>query len=109
MMERKKVPKKDIPCNCLSLIMLSSVNITNKKYHTQTCLEECQYKIKENKRENFINDDFDASSSDESDNKSENECDNESNNESDNESNNDESNKFSKKSFKKSDNESDID
>ena len=49
--------------------MLDSVIIVNKKYYPQTLLEECKYKIKENKIENLINDDLDLSSSDnESDN-----------------------------------------
>ena len=30
----------------------------NKKYYPQTLLEECKYKIKKNKRNNLINDDF---------------------------------------------------
>ena len=46
MMERKKSAKKDIPCNCPSLIMPDSVNITNKKYHFLTFLEEYKYKLK---------------------------------------------------------------
>ena len=41
-------------------------------------MEECKYEIKNNKMENFINDDLDPSSSDESDNESENKSDNES-------------------------------
>ena len=32
-----------------------------KKYYTQTLVEECKYEIKENKIENFINDDLDFS------------------------------------------------
>ena len=60
--------------------MLDSVIRANKKYYPQILLEECKYEITKNKMENFINDDFDLSSSDESDNESDNECDNESNN-----------------------------
>ena len=73
--------------------MLDSVIITNKKYYTETLLEECKYKIKKNKLKNLINDDFDSSSSDnefdnESVEESDNESDDESVDESDNESDN---------------------
>ena len=40
-------------------------------------MEECKYVIRKNKMENFINDDLDLSSSDESDNESDNKSDNE--------------------------------
>ena len=49
-MAEKEVPKKDTTCKCLSLIILDSVNITNKKYHPQTFLEECKYEIKMKKK-----------------------------------------------------------
>ena len=45
----------------------------NKRYYPQTLLKECQYEIKKKKIENYINDDFDSSSSDEFDNESDNE------------------------------------
>ena len=64
--------------------MLDSVIRVNKKYYPQTLLEECKYVIRKNKLENFINDDFDLSPSDESDNESNNESDNESDSETDN-------------------------
>ena len=80
----KKPPKENVSCKCLSLIMLDSVIRANKKY-PQTLLEECKYKIKNNKMENLINDDLDLSSSDESNN----ELDNGSDNESDNDESND--------------------
>ena len=48
--------------------MLDCAVIANKKYYLQTFLEDCKYEIKKNKMENFINDDFDSSSSGESDN-----------------------------------------
>ena len=60
--------------------MLDSVIRVNKKYYPQTFLEECKYVIRKNKLENFINDDLDLSSSDESDNGSDNEFDNEADN-----------------------------
>ena len=55
--------------------MLDSVIRVNKKLYLQTLLKECKYEIKKNEMENFINDDLDPSSSDESDNKSVNESD----------------------------------
>ena len=67
----KKVLKENASYKCLSLIMLDSVIRVNKKYYTQTLLEECKYVIRKNKMENLINDDL--SSSDESDNESGNE------------------------------------
>ena len=38
----KKVPKENASYKCLSQIMLDSVIRGNKKYHTQTLLEECK-------------------------------------------------------------------
>ena len=68
----KNVPKENTSYKCLSLIMLDSVIRANKNYYPQTLPEECKYEIKKNKMENFINDDLDLSSSDESDNESDN-------------------------------------
>ena len=73
----KKVPKENASYNCLSLIMLDSVIRANKKYYPQTFLEECKYVIRKNKAENFINNDLDLSSSNESDSEFNNETDNE--------------------------------
>ena len=53
--------------------MLESVIKIGKKHYPRTVLEECKYEIKRKKMENFINDDFDSSSLDESDNESDNE------------------------------------
>ena len=61
--------------------MLESVIKIGKKHYPRTVLEECKYEIKRKKMENFINDDFDSSSLDESDNESDNEEFNGSNNE----------------------------
>ena len=58
----KKVPKENASYKCLSLIMLDFV--INKKYYSQTLLEECKYDMKKNEMENLINDDLDLSSSD---------------------------------------------
>ena len=71
--------------------MLEYVHRMNNKYNPQTFLEECKYEIKNNKMKNFINDDFDLSSSDESDNESDHE---ESNGSDDEESNNKSENGF---------------
>ena len=35
--------------------MLDTAIRANKKYHPQTLLEECKYKLKNNKMENLIN------------------------------------------------------
>ena len=77
----KRVPKEDLPCKCLSLIMLDYVIGVSKQHYPQTLLEECKYKIKNKEMENLINDDLDLSSSE-----------NETDNEGDSESDNDESN-----------------
>ena len=42
----KEVPKENASYNCLSLIMLDSGIRVNNKYHAQTLLEECKYKMK---------------------------------------------------------------
>ena len=80
----KKIPKENVPCKCLSLIVLNSVVRLNKKYYPPSLLKECKYKITKNKVENLINDDLDSGSSD---NESNNECDSESDSESNEESN----------------------
>ena len=71
----KKIPKENASYKCLSLTMLDSVIKANKKY-LPTLLEECKYEIKKKKMENFINDDLDPSSSDESDSESDHKCNN---------------------------------
>ena len=79
---KTKIPKENVSCKCLSLIMLDSV--IRAKYYSQTFLEECKYKIKKKKMENLINDDLNPSSPDESDSESDNEFDNGSDNETNN-------------------------
>ena len=49
-----KIPKENASYKCLSLIMLDSVIKTNKKYCPQTILEECKYKIKNDKMDNIM-------------------------------------------------------
>ena len=72
----KKIAKENALDECLSLIMLDSVIRVTKKYYPQTLSEECKHKIKKNKMENLINDNFDTRSSDQSDNESDDESDN---------------------------------
>ena len=68
----KKMLKEKVPCKSLSMIMLHSVVKANEKYFPQTLLEECKYEPKKIKMENFIDDDLEKSSSDESDNEDDN-------------------------------------
>ena len=68
------MPKKKVPCKCLSIIVLDSVIKAKKKYYPQTLLEECKYEQKRIKMENLIDDDLEKSESDESDNDND-ECD----------------------------------
>ena len=70
----KEVPKENASYKSLSLIVLDSIIRANKKYYSQTLLEECKYEIKNNKMENLINDDLDEYDS-ESDNEFDNEFD----------------------------------
>ena len=61
----KKMPKEKAPCKCLSIIMLDSVIKANKKYYPQTLLEECKYVQEKIKTENYIDEDLDSDSNDE--------------------------------------------
>ena len=64
----KKAPKENLSYKCLS-ITLESIIKANKKYYPQILLDECKYKVKNEKVENLINDDLELTSSDnESDN-----------------------------------------
>ena len=63
-LHNKKIPKEKSPCKCLSIIMLDSVIKANKKYYPQTFLEECNYVQEKIKTENYIDDDFEKSESD---------------------------------------------
>ena len=58
------MPKEKASQKCLSIIMLDSVVRIKKKYYPQTLLEECKYEIKKIKIENLIDDELEASSSD---------------------------------------------
>ena len=65
--------------------MLDSVIKANKNHYLETLLEKCKFEIKKTKMENLMNDDLDASLSD-------NETDSDSDIDTDNETDNDESN-----------------
>ena len=54
----RKLPKEKASYKCLSLIILNSVIIVNKKYYPQTLLEECKYELKKYKMEYLINNDL---------------------------------------------------
>ena len=60
----KEMPQEKAPCKCLSIIMLDSVIKANKKYYSQTLLEECKYVQEKIKIENHIDDDLEKSESD---------------------------------------------
>ena len=60
----KKMPKEEVPCKCLSIMMLDSVMKANKKYYPQTILEECKYVQEKIKMENHVDDDLEQSVSD---------------------------------------------
>ena len=61
----KKMPKEKVPCKSLSIIMLDSVIKANKKYYLQTFLEECKYMQEKIKTENYIDEELDSDSNDE--------------------------------------------
>ena len=70
----KKMPKEKAPCKCLPIIMINSVINANKKYYSQTLLEECKCTQEQIKIENYINDDLEDS---DSNNETESDIDNE--------------------------------
>ena len=59
--EKRKVPRKDTPYKCLSLIVLDSVIKTKQRreYYPQILLEEFKYKLSKNKVVNLISEGFD--------------------------------------------------
>ena len=75
------MPKQKAPCKCLSIIMLDSIIKANKRYYSQTLLEECKYVKEKIKIENLTDDDLEKSESDESDNHFNNETESDDNNE----------------------------
>ena len=73
----KKMSKEKASCKCLSIIMIDSDVNANKKYYSQTFLEECKYVQEKIKTENYIDDDLEKGESD-SDSNDETESDNDS-------------------------------
>ena len=67
--KNNKLPEKNKPYKCMSLISLDSIIKINKKYYPQTLLHGCVYKLIKRKVENIITN-IDLDSSSESDNES---------------------------------------
>ena len=65
--KNNKLPEKNKPYKCISLISLDSIIKINKKYYPQTLLQECVYKLINKKIENIITN-INLDSSSESDN-----------------------------------------
>ena len=72
--KNNKLPEKNKPYKCVSLISLDSIIKINKKY-PQTLLQECVYKLINKKVENIIIINIDLDSSSKSENESNNELD----------------------------------
>ena len=63
-----EIPKERIHYICISAICIDSILRTaEKKTYPQVCLEQCKYKIKKRELINFIDDEGDHSSDDNSD------------------------------------------
>ena len=60
----KKMSKEKASCKCLSITMIDSDVNANKKYYSQTFLEECKYVQEKIKTENYIDDDLEKGESD---------------------------------------------
>ena len=67
--KNNKLPEKNKPYKCISLISLDSIIKIIKKYYPQTLLQECVYKLINKKVENIITN-IDLDSSSESENES---------------------------------------
>ena len=67
--KNNKLPEKNKPYKCMSLISLHSIIKINKKYYPQTVLQECVYKLINRKVENIITN-INLDSSSESNNES---------------------------------------
>ena len=65
--KNNKLPEKNKPYKCVSLISLDSIIKFNKKYYPQTLLQECIYKLINKKVESVITN-INLDSSSESDN-----------------------------------------
>ena len=65
--KNNKLPEKNKPYKCISLLSLNSIIKINKKYYPKTLLQECVYKLINKKVENIVtNIDLDSSSESES-------------------------------------------
>ena len=82
------MPRENASYKCLSLIMLDSVVKVKKKYYPHELLEECQYETKKTKLENLVNDELEASSSDDETDRDPDNDQSESENEKDNDQSN---------------------
>ena len=63
----KKVPKEEIPHECLSTIITDSVLYAYEKYYPQTFLEECKYAKTNVKTKNYIDKELKLESDSDSD------------------------------------------
>ena len=58
----QKMPKEQVPCKCISIIMPYSVFKAYKEYDLQTFLEECKYEQQKNnyeqKKNNYLDEDL---------------------------------------------------
>ena len=52
--KNNKLPEKNKPYKCVSLISLGSIIKFNKKFYPQSLLQECVYKLINKKVENII-------------------------------------------------------
>ena len=64
----KKIPIKEIPYKCFSIIISGSVLYAYEKYHPQTFLEECKYAQEQIKAKNYIDEELKSESDTDSDN-----------------------------------------
>ena len=62
----KKMLKEKVPCKCLSIIMLDSAIESDEKYYPQTFLEECKYVQEKTKFDNYIDEELDRDSDNDS-------------------------------------------
>ena len=62
----KKMLKEKVPCKCLSIIMLDSAIESDEKYYPQPFLEECKYVQEKTKFDNYIDEELDRDSDNDS-------------------------------------------
>ena len=62
--ESKKIPEEEVPCKCLSIIIVDSVLYAYENYHPQTFLEECKYKQQKQQQQqnNYIDEELKSES-----------------------------------------------